>query len=301
MLARQQRQREDFLRSLASPSPLAELNRKIRADLLAQAAPMSDALARLARLGVRPPRLGIVVPPVAKLPNPTKLFRLLSDQARSHLAESLPPNWDDLQDLEDIKRVMRAGIPLVWVPPVDVVQQLTAAVDADLPSVLVSNKDAVLTSCRERLYEIKRGELAGCVAMLEECIRVAETGAQNACQSLAASVWDTLLRGMARHAPSLLQNTRRYGPVFNYPTFTKNLPEFNDDTLVGKIRATCVFSPVASALQEFHGGAVPETYSRHATAHAVSPKQYTPANSLVALMLAVSLARELEESRWTWG
>lgn len=40
---------------------------------------------------------------------------------------------------------------------------------------------------------------------------------------------------------------------------------------------------------------VPTAFNRHATVHAAGPTQYTVANALTALMLAVSLVREIQE------
>lgn len=213
----------------------------------------------------------------------------------------LPSNWPgvgDVDGIEDMLHVMRAGMPLVWVPPADVVQELLDAEEGEIRDVLFDHRATVLQSCRECLDEVEREDLAYCAELLQECVDVAESGSWSAAQSLAASVWDTLIRGIARHSAGLRKHTRRYGPVFNYRTFRDNLPQYSGDTLMGKVRAVCVLAPIPAALADFHGGQIPETYSRHATAHAASPRQYTPANSIIALMLAVSLIREMEASRW---
>jgi hypothetical protein len=55
---------------------------------------------------------------------------------------------------------------------------------------------------------------------------------------------------------------------------------------------------VADALQRFlphNGDPVPVVYNRHASAHAVGDVQYTEANALVAVMMAVSMLCELQE------
>lgn len=39
---------------------------------------------------------------------------------------------------------------------------------------------------------------------------------------------------------------------------------------------------------------VPAEYNRHATVHAISPKQYIPANAVVAIMLVTSLVAYAE-------
>ncbi|MET9436855.1 hypothetical protein [Streptomyces sp. NPDC006551] len=207
------------------------------------------------------------------------------------------PNWPPDADVYELISIMEGGIPLVWIPPAQVIDDLVSA-DAETRSeVLVASRDAVLRSCRDRLGEVAGPNLAHCVKLLVESVDVAEHGSWGAAQALAASVWDTLIRGLARNSVELQKPSRR-GPRFEYPHFRDQLPRFSDDTLLSRVRSVCVLEPIHSALTAFHGGVVPEVYSRHATAHATSPRQYTVANSLIAMMLAVSLIREIEETGW---
>jgi hypothetical protein len=51
--------------------------------------------------------------------------------------------------------------------------------------------------------------------------------------------------------------------------------------------------PVLPALNSFNGGdPIPDTFNRHASAHAVSATQYTEVNTMIALMLTTSVLRE---------
>jgi len=64
---------------------------------------------------------------------------------------------------------------------------------------------------------------------------------------------------------------------------------------VREFRQACALAPIRAAVGNFHeGDPVPSVFNRHATAHAAGWTQYTPANTLIAVMLGVSLTRELQ-------
>ncbi|WP_281154709.1 hypothetical protein [Streptomyces sp. HYC2] len=44
---------------------------------------------------------------------------------------------------------------------------------------------------------------------------------------------------------------------------------------------------------------MPEGFNRHATAHAAGAVQYTAANAVIALMLAVSVLREIDDQGYS--
>jgi hypothetical protein len=66
---------------------------------------------------------------------------------------------------------------------------------------------------------------------------------------------------------------------------------------VGKFRAYCLNISIHVAYDSYFGPPVPEEFNRNATVHGVGPTQITLANALAAVMLAVGLVRELEETQ----
>jgi hypothetical protein len=56
-------------------------------------------------------------------------------------------------------------------------------------------------------------------------------------------------------------------------------------------------TPVVSRFFERQGDPVPTTPNRHAVSHTVSPAQYTPANALWSVLIAVSVLRQAQENR----
>lgn len=187
---------------------------------------------------------------------------------------------------------MRGGIPLTWVPPADVIRALVAAPDGPARAiVLEANRDAIVGSCRQVLTEVASPDLQHQVRLLEECVDMMDSGRHQGAQALAASVWDTVCRGVWRAEPHL-----NGGKRWNYKEVDARLPDIDDDDTVIEFRQAYLFAPFVNACDSFwDNDPVPTTFNRHANVHAAGPTQYTVANALTALMLAVSLVRELEE------
>ncbi|WP_157857469.1 hypothetical protein [Streptomyces yerevanensis] len=98
---------------------------------------------------------------------------------------------------------------------------------------------------------------------------------------------------MVRADPTLQNNQGG----FNFKVLAAQLPKATPDTLVGQFRAYCINTSIHKAYEPYFGPPVPKEYNRHATSHAAGPTQITPANALAAVMLAVGLVRELEETQ----
>jgi hypothetical protein len=108
-------------------------------------------------------------------------------------------------------------------------------------------------------------------------------GHYEAAQALAANLVDTLGRSFVR--------AQAVG--YNSSLVTAK----NQRSKLSKLalRALLVLGPLGVGHADYHpGDAVPRAFSRHATAHGVSPRQYTRVNSLIALMNATSLLCWLE-------
>ena len=58
-----------------------------------------------------------------------------------------------------------------------------------------------------------------------------------------------------------------------------------------------LFLVLAQSLQRYHSSMdpVPTSFSRHATAHSISPALYTEVNSLASLLVVVALIAETDE------
>ncbi|MGW7460966.1 hypothetical protein [Streptomyces sp. NPDC054797] len=216
------------------------------------------------------------------------------DRIARQMERALPSNWSGLAGrYEEMVPVMRdEGIPLAWVPPAPVVRELLDAPDAPARrTVLEKHQATVWAACRDALDEVERPELTEQATLLRDCVDMAEAGHTSGAQALAAAVWDTTVRGFVRATPSLQTSRGR----FAYRELLEGLPKAEEQEMVRKIRVASLFAPFERACQRFDENTpVPASFSRHATTHATGRTQYTPLNTIVAVMLAVSLLRGLE-------
>ena len=72
--------------------------------------------------------------------------------------------------------------------------ELIHAAHADRPGVFSARRAEIIEDCRAALKDVTSTELVDYVDMLDEALTVAEVGHLAAAQSLAASVFDTILR-----------------------------------------------------------------------------------------------------------
>lgn len=209
---------------------------------------------------------------------------------------SYAPNWvpdidldDDSVDLSgqiphlhagDRDRLVRLGIPVVWVPRFEVLEALVAASDADVPGCLEAHHAEILDDCAVALSEITDStwELHGTVAIFRDAVDACQRGSHNPAQALASNVWDTtVVWGYGRGHRGAAERFRA----------GHNQQEVRTAfTLIAGIPALATYRPA-------DGDPIPTTWNRHASVHSVVPDQYTLANALVAIMMATSLLREL--------
>ncbi|MEU0837344.1 hypothetical protein [Streptomyces sp. NPDC005969] len=205
-----------------------------------------------------------------------------------------PSNWHgESLDYTAMVPVLEEGIPLAWVPSAPVIRDLLAATDGQARArVLEVNTEEIVTACRKALSAVTQPDLQQQTALLDDCLTMIEVNLSSGAQALAASVWDTVYRAVWRADPSL--NTAGF---FKYKDVAKKLPKVDlDDSTLLQFRQACVFTPFGKASDDFYDShPVPSAFNRHATTHAAGASQYSTANALTALMLAVSLVRELEQ------
>lgn len=118
----------------------------------------------------------------------------------------------------------------------------------------------------------------------EAALDAFDAGHTEAAQALAGSLVDTIVAGYF--------GTDRYKYTPNGRTTTTDV---YDEFLV---REYIAFAPMWQAYQQFrvtNGDKVPTRFSRHATAHTVSARQYSRRNAVQALMFACSLLCRLGE------
>lgn len=219
----------------------------------------------------------------------SELFASISNMLEpmmQRLRECLPPNWPDGGDMFDrgLDIIRDEGIPLVWLPRAEIVIELLDAPDRDSRlDILVTRKMEVTADCREVLEDVTSSSFAGQVALLLRAVDALVAGHDEAAQALAVVVTET---AVARSLGS------KYGEVKK-----KVVVDLNDVPLFA-LRLRAALLPIGSFYTSWYaseGKPIPELLSRHVAVHQADPGHYTANNAVLAVMLATSVLRALQE------
>ena len=216
------------------------------------------------------------------------LFRNLGPAITAMRAGFYPPNLRKIEDLEfaDVTAVVMAdGIPLFGLPRAATAEALIRAGSAGKRREILGRRwKTIAADCREALLACTSGAVAPYAPFAVAALDAGEAGHTAAAQALAGSLVDTVVNAYFG------DDRYRYTP--NSKTLTNEA--YSEFT----IREYIAFAPMWQAYQQFFvskGDAVPTRFNRHATAHAVSARQFSRRNAIQAVMFACSLLYRLDE------
>lgn len=212
------------------------------------------------------------------------LSGLFADIARAAKLIDVPPNLHDHVDLDwDLIEtiLLDEGIPLAWVPPSDVVGQLLqASSPAERRTIIGRRWRGITNSCIASIDEVaaEGGPIRGFQRFVRDAALALQDGHSVPSQTLSANLLDT----MCRHAfdsksRTTITGTRRALAIDEYDT-----------------HLALVYGALRGSFRKFRtedGDQVPRSFSRHATAHAVTARQMSRVNAVIALMQVTSLLR----------
>ncbi len=212
-----------------------------------------------------------------------------------------PRNWAahdwSTADIEAAMPILcDEGIPLAWVPRAAIVAELIHAPDAaSRQAVLAARIPEIVEDCRDVLSVILDPDLKPLVDLAESALDALSV-APPAAQALAANIFETFLRDANRRGQMFSGN---FG-YFKTEKVVKRITAVSDDTPVNEFRESCVLTPALLALQSYNPETdpLPTEFGRHPTVHRAHPQHYTPANAVIAVMLAISFLRQAQESGW---
>lgn len=200
-----------------------------------------------------------------------------------------PPNLQAIEGLkfENVEQVVMAdGIPLYGVPRTPIAEALIQADGASKRrEILGSRWKTISADCREAAEGCKSEAVAPYVPFAVAALDALDAGHDAAAQALAGSLVDAILGSYFG------KDRSKYTPHPKGNRTKAAYEEFN-------IREFIAFAPMWQTYQQFsvsNGGKVPNTFSRNATAHTVSPRQFNRRNAVQALMFACSLLYRLDE------
>ncbi|MBS3180968.1 hypothetical protein [Leucobacter manosquensis] len=228
-------------------------------------------------------------------------FRELVERAEQRFQASLPPNWHgeglDFPAVEELEQLqLFEGLPLAWVPPSQVLRRLLRVSSfAERRKVIEEESTVILTSCESTLMQVHDPRLTEWKATALEAVTVMQAGSFRAGQALATVALDSAVTEFVTNGYQHAVAQTVKGKATPPGTLATSLPAWDD---VDHPRALLVFYGLWGAHKRYwkkRGDDVPDIYSRHATVHTMSDRQYTNANALIAVMHLIGLLCMLDE------
>ena len=236
-------------------------------------------------------------------------------QTNPALAEAMdwlrPRNWhaSGLAPDDILTVAVDCGIPVVWVPPTEVLIEVTAAHPNDRVGVLVSRQDEVLPHCEALLTQCRDPELQNSRTLAGRAMEALRAGHHEAAMALAVAVAERLAFWVSETRTARFdsqderdvhdaQPRERDNRRNRYRRAEELLDQMDSDERERRfdVMRRALLSPIPRFFTSFHDGdAVPETVSRHATVHRPTVEHLSPANALLSVMLCTSYLREQQQ------
>jgi len=201
------------------------------------------------------------------------------------------PNWTGemadkgLDQLEQL--VLDEGLPLGWVPATPILEKLFSVSSAkERREILGRAWKAIANDCIRVLESISHPQLRDQVGFAKTAARDLLGGRAHGSQALSANLLDTILRTHFDSGERLEIVGKGNKKFPRERRVIDDLP----------LRSAVVLGGIWGAFGQFwpeNGDHVPRNFSRHASAHGVSRRQYSRINALLALMHVTALLKLL--------
>jgi hypothetical protein len=198
-------------------------------------------------------------------------------------ASFYPPNLLAIEGMYfvDVEKVVMAdGIALYGVPGTAIAEALIRPGSAARRREILGRKwKAISVDCRIAMLACQSDAVAPYVSFAVAALDALDGGHTAAAQALVGSLIDSLLTAyVGKDRTNLTPNRKGTRTTSAYEEFT--------------VREFIAFAPMWQAYQQFwveDGDRVPTTFSRNATAHTVSARQFSRRNAVQGLLFACSL------------
>lgn len=207
------------------------------------------------------------------------------------LADTLwPPNWQGAGDpAEDLleRMLLDEGLALAWVPPSDILGRLfVAETSQQRRRIIGSNWKRIIEAARTELDQVTAPRLKQHIHFARRAADAVLAGNHPEGQALAANLLDTIMRGeFSSSDRQSITNQKNRFDIEDYP-----------------VRLALVLGGIWGAHGEYwpdKGEQIPRRFSRHASAHGVSKRQYSRINATISLMHLTALLRVIQQDMLT--
>jgi hypothetical protein len=241
--------------------------------------------------------------------DPDVLEKAKTNRALSHALEmSRPENWrgSGLSPEQILPLAVESGIPVAWIPPAEVLRDLVAAAPTGRVRVLVARESEVLAQCRSRLEECDDPWVEAERFLVSRALAAYEAGFFEAAMALAVAVgeplalWASVPRVKAFESEQerahweVTKRKNRYGLA----KLELGAVKPGEKLKRLEILRYALIGPIPKFFTPFHavpGEPIPDTVSRHATVHRPTVTHLTKENAVLALMLCVSILRQMQD------
>lgn len=203
-------------------------------------------------------------------------------------ASFYPPNLRGIEGLkfEEVEQVvMLDGIPLYGVPRTSIAEALIRAEGAAKRREILGRRwKAISADCRAAVVGSESEAVVPFAPAAVAALDALDSGHTAAAQALAGSLLDSIVNTYFG------QDRYKYTPNRKTTTIAAYAEL--------RVREFIAFAPIWQAWQRFfasEGDPIPTTFSRNATVHTVSSKQFSRRNAVQGLMLGCSLLFFLDE------
>ena len=200
-----------------------------------------------------------------------------------------PPNLRGIEDLEfeDVEKIVMAdSIALYGVPRTAIAEALIRTNSAAKRREILGRRwKAISADCRHAVEGFESEAVAPYAPFALAVLDALDGGHTAAAQALTGSLIDSLLTAY------LGKDRRQYTPDKKGKRTTRAYEEFT-------VREFVALAPMWQTYQQFwvdEGDTVPTTFSRNATAHTVSTRQFNRRNAVQAVLFATSLLYFFDE------
>lgn len=211
--------------------------------------------------------------------------RLFHDLQLPDPARFDPPNWPTDLDISIVTEILNEdGIPLVWVPRLEIVKLLVEAPDrSSRIAILLDRVDDLIEDCRQVLAGIDDPTLLEQLPLVIEAVDAFASGHQRPAHALAVVVTETVVKRAVAGG---------YKAVAKKVLFDPEAVPWH------RLRLTASLAPIGPFFTDWFpswGTPPPDALSRHVSVHQAATSHYSPANAVVAMLLATSVLRGVQE------
>lgn len=205
--------------------------------------------------------------------------------AIERLLDQLPENWPRRGvELERVTEVIqRDGLPLVWVPPAEIVAAVLAAPHrAARVAVLLDHADELVRDCRRVLAQVHTERLRTQLPLAPRVLDAFEAGHHEAAQALAVVVTDAVIASWLPGKYEAVAQAVNFDP--------KEVP-------IDWVGLQAAVAPLANFKARYFAGHGdrPDALNRQVTVHYADAEHFDRGNALVGCLLMTSVLRALQE------